>query len=45
MEFLVARWASVNGIEINGAPREIYFADFRSAAPGDEGCDVAIPVR
>jgi DNA-binding transcriptional MerR regulator len=41
----VARWASVNGIEIDGAPREIYFADFRSAAPGDEVCDVAFPVR
>lgn len=41
----VARWASVNGIEISGAPREVYFADFRSAAPGDEVCDVAFPVR
>jgi DNA-binding transcriptional MerR regulator len=41
----VARWASVNGIEISGAPREIYFADFRSAGPGDEVCDVAFPVR
>jgi DNA-binding transcriptional MerR regulator len=41
----VARWAGANGIEITGAPREIYFADFRSAGPGDEVCDVAFPVR
>ena len=41
----VARWAAANGIEITGAPREIYFADFRSAGPGDEVCDVAFPVR
>lgn len=41
----VARWASVNGLEISGAPREVYFADFRSAAPGDDVCDVAFPVR
>ena len=41
----VARWAAANGIEITGAPREVYFADFRSAAPADEVCDVAFPVR
>ena len=41
----VARWASVNGVEISGAPREIYFADFRSAGSADEVCDVAFPVR
>ena len=41
----VARWAGANGIEITGAPREIYFADFRLAGPGDEVCDVAFPVR
>ena len=41
----VARWATANGIEITGAPREIYFADFKSAAPADEVCDVAFPVR
>ena len=41
----VARWAAANGIEITGAAREIYFADFRSAAPADEVCDVAFPVR
>ena len=41
----VARWAAANGVEITGAPREVYFVDFRSAAPGDEVCDVAFPVR
>jgi DNA-binding transcriptional MerR regulator len=40
----VVRWATANGIDITGAPREIYFADFTSAAPGDEVCDVAFPV-
>jgi DNA-binding transcriptional MerR regulator len=41
----VARWAAAHGVEITGAPREIYFVDFRSAAPADEVCDVAFPVR
>ena len=41
----VARWAATKDIEIAGAPREIYFADFKSAGPGDEVCDVAFPVR
>jgi len=40
----VARWAAANNIEITGAPREIYFVDFRSAGPADEVCDVAFPV-
>jgi len=41
----VMRWATANGVEITGAPREVYFVDFRSAAPADEVCDVAFPVR
>ena len=41
----VARWAAANAVEITGAPREVYFVDFKSAAPGDEVCDVAFPVR
>jgi len=40
----VGAWATANNVEITGAPREIYFADFRSAAPADEVCDVAFPV-
>jgi DNA-binding transcriptional MerR regulator len=41
----VARWAAANGLEITGAPREIYFTEFRSAGSADEVCDVAFPVR
>jgi DNA-binding transcriptional MerR regulator len=41
----VMRWAAATGVEITGAPREVYFVDFRSAAPADEVCDVAFPVR
>lgn len=41
----IARWAAANDVEITGAPREVYFTDFRSAAPDDEVCDVAFPVR
>jgi DNA-binding transcriptional MerR regulator len=41
----VVRWAAANGVEITGAPREVYFVDFISAAPGDDVCDVAFPVR
>jgi DNA-binding transcriptional MerR regulator len=41
----VIRWAAAHDIEITGAPREVYFVDFKSAAPGDEVCDVAFPVR
>jgi DNA-binding transcriptional MerR regulator len=41
----IARWAAASDVEITGAPREIYFVDFSSAAPGDEVCDVAFPVR
>jgi DNA-binding transcriptional MerR regulator len=41
----VARWAGATGVEVTGAPREIYFTDFASAAPSDDVCDVAFPVR
>ena len=41
----VARWAAAKELEITGAAREIYFADFRSAGSSDEVCDVAFPVR
>jgi DNA-binding transcriptional MerR regulator len=40
----VTQWAAANNVEITGAPREIYFVDFRSAAAADEVCDVAFPV-
>jgi DNA-binding transcriptional MerR regulator len=42
----VAAWIHANNRFVGGAPREIYFAaDFPKAAPGDEVCDVAFPMR
>jgi DNA-binding transcriptional MerR regulator len=40
----VTAWAALRGLTVAGAPREIYFADFRSAGPSDEVCDVAFPI-
>jgi effector-binding domain-containing protein len=39
----VARWIITHGHTIEAAPREVYFADFLGAKPGDEVCDVAFP--
>ena len=41
----VAQWISTQGLGIAASPREIYFTDFKAAAPGDEVCDVAFPLR
>jgi DNA-binding transcriptional MerR regulator len=41
----VAAWVTAQGLNAAGAPREIYFADFISAAPADEVCDVALPIE
>jgi DNA-binding transcriptional MerR regulator len=41
----VAHWIGVQGLEIAASPREVYFTDFRAAAPADEVCDVAFPIR
>jgi len=41
----VSAWIAAHGRTVTGAPREIYFADFRAANPGDEVCDVAFPVE
>ena len=41
----VAQWVGVNGLTVADAPREVYFADFAAAGPGDQVCDVAFPVR
>jgi DNA-binding transcriptional MerR regulator len=41
----VTAWAAAHGLTVAGSPREIYFADFMSASPTDEVCDVALPVR
>jgi DNA-binding transcriptional MerR regulator len=40
----VAAWVTAQGLTAAGAPREIYFTDFISAAPADEVCDVAFPI-
>lgn len=40
----VAAWISQQNLTIDGSPREVYFADFATAAPGDEVCDVAFPI-
>lgn len=38
-------WAAINDRVQVSSPREVYFNDFRSAAPGDEVCDVSLPIR
>ena len=40
----VLEWISSKGLACTGASREIYFADYATAAPADEICDVAFPV-
>jgi DNA-binding transcriptional MerR regulator len=40
----VARWITARGHAFDGAPREVYFADFHTANPDDEICDVAFPM-
>ena len=39
------RWIRSQRLEIADAPREVYFADFFSAGPSDDVCDVAFPIR
>jgi effector-binding domain-containing protein len=41
----VERWIGQQGLELGGAPREVYWRDYMSAAPTDEVCDVAWPIR
>ena len=41
----VAQWIGASGCTHSGPPREVYFAEFGTAAPEDEVCDVAFPVR
>ncbi len=40
----VEQWTAKNNRGIAGAPREVYFADFMNAGPGDEVCDIAFPI-
>jgi DNA-binding transcriptional MerR regulator len=41
----VAQWCQENGEQPAGAPRQVFFADLRSAAPDQPACDEAIPLR
>lgn len=41
----ISQWISTKRLSVAGSPREVYFTDFGSAAPTDEVCDVAFPVR
>ena len=40
----VAQWIESEGRTIAGSPREVYFADWSTAGPTDEVCDIAFPV-
>ena len=40
----LVQWIGSNGRTYAGASREVYFADYATAAPTDEICDVAFPV-
>lgn len=40
----VEQWMAREGLEMAGPCREVYFADWETAGPGDPVCDVAFPV-
>ena len=39
-----AQWLEGRGLTASASPREVYFADWSSAGPDDEVCDVAYPI-
>jgi len=41
----VGQWITDHGREETGPPREVYFKNYGAAAPADEVCDVAFPIR
>jgi effector-binding domain-containing protein len=41
----VAQWIDANGKQTTGAPRDVYFADWATAGPNDEVCDVSYPIE
>jgi effector-binding domain-containing protein len=41
----VEAWLEAAQLEIAGAPREVYFADWDAIGSHDPACDVAFPVR
>jgi len=40
----VCAWADTDGRDRTGPGREVYFADWDAAGPGDEVCDIAFPI-
>jgi DNA-binding transcriptional MerR regulator/effector-binding domain-containing protein len=40
----VVEWVRAEKRTITGSPREVYFADFDTAGPTDEVCDIAFPI-
>ncbi|MEV0905794.1 MerR family transcriptional regulator [Streptomyces hokutonensis] len=41
----VEQWVAAEGLRYAGPCREVYFADWAAAGPGDAVCDVAFPVE
>jgi DNA-binding transcriptional MerR regulator len=41
----VEQWIPKHGNICSGAPREVYFTDFKNAGPNDEVCDIAFPIE
>ncbi|MEU9334087.1 MerR family transcriptional regulator [Streptomyces sp. NPDC048290] len=41
----VEQWIAGQGLRRTGPPREVYFADWDAAGPGDPVCDIAFPVE
>ncbi|WP_329553477.1 MerR family transcriptional regulator [Streptomyces sp. NBC_00696] len=41
----VEQWVAAQGLSYAGPCREVYFADWEAAGPGDAVCDVAFPVE
>jgi len=41
----VEQWMAGEGLAMAGPCREVYFADWEAAGPGDAVCDVAFPVK
>lgn len=39
------RWVADHGREASGPPRQLLFADWRTASPDTPACDLAVPLR
>ncbi|MER8184140.1 MerR family transcriptional regulator [Kitasatospora sp. NPDC094015] len=40
----VFQWVKEHGATVTAGPREVYFADWDEAGPGDPACDIAVPL-